>query len=83
MNVVITVDSRLWNLLSTWQKTCKLVNYLLCIGIGLSTFCLKKQNGNFLNFGAKGDLKYKKKGLKMIFYCQISQLAWDCQTCQC
>ena len=36
-------ESRLWNLLSTWQKTCRVVNCLLCFGVGLSAFCLKKK----------------------------------------
>ena len=36
-------ESRLWNLLSTWRKTCQVVNCLLCFGAGLSAFCLKKK----------------------------------------
>ena len=37
-------DSQLWNLLSTWRKTCQVVvNCLLCFGVGLSTLCLKNK----------------------------------------
>ena len=36
-------DSRLWNLLSTWQKTYQVVNYLMCFGVGLSAFYLQKK----------------------------------------
>ena len=36
-------ESRLWKLLSTWWKTCQVVNYLLCFGVGLSAFCLKEK----------------------------------------
>ena len=36
-------DSRLWNLLSTWQKTCEVVNCLMCFGAGMLDFCLKKK----------------------------------------
>ena len=32
----------LWNLLSTWRKTCQMVNCLLCFDIGSLTFSLKK-----------------------------------------
>ena len=31
------------NLLSTWRKTCHVVNCLLCFDVGLSAFCLKKR----------------------------------------
>ena len=37
-------NSQVWNLLSTWQKTCQVINYLLCFGVGLSPFCLDKKN---------------------------------------
>ena len=33
-------NSRLWNLLSAWRNTCKLVNCFLCFDIGLLAFCL-------------------------------------------
>ena len=35
-------NSRLWNLLSTWCKTCQVVNCPVCFGVGMSAFCLKK-----------------------------------------
>ena len=36
-------NSRLWNLLSTWQRTCQVVNCLMCFGVGMSAFCLKNK----------------------------------------
>ena len=36
-------DSWLWNLLSTWRKTCHVVNCLLCFDVGMSAFCLKQK----------------------------------------
>ena len=39
----LTVQFRLWNLLSTWHRTCQLANCLLCFDVGLSAFCLKKK----------------------------------------
>ena len=36
-------SSRVWNLLSTWHKTCHVVNCLMCFGAGMSAFCLKKK----------------------------------------
>ena len=35
-------DSWLWNLLSTWHKTCHVVNFPICFGGGLSDSCQKK-----------------------------------------
>ena len=32
-------DSRLWNLLFTWHKTCQVVNCLLCFGVDMLAFC--------------------------------------------
>ena len=32
------------NLLSTWQNTCQVVNYLMCFGVGMSAFCLNQKN---------------------------------------
>ena len=34
-------ESRMWNLLYTWQKTCQVVNCLLCFGVGMLAFCQK------------------------------------------
>ena len=34
----LVVRYRLWNFLSTWRKTCRVVNYLLCFGVGMSVF---------------------------------------------
>ena len=39
-------DSQLWNLLSTWHKTCKVVNCILCFDVGMLAFCLNKINYN-------------------------------------
>ena len=35
-------NSRLWYLY-TRQKTCQMVNWLLCFGVGMSAFCLQKK----------------------------------------
>ena len=35
-------NSWLWNLLSTWQKNCQVVNCSLCFGASMSTFCRSK-----------------------------------------
>ena len=36
-------NSQLWHLLSTWHKIGHVVKCLLCYGVGLSPFCLKKK----------------------------------------
>ena len=35
-------DSWLWNLLSTWHKTCQVLNHLMCFGASMSASCLKE-----------------------------------------
>ena len=38
-------NPRLQNLLSTWHKTCHMVNMcLMCFGVDMSAFCLKQQH---------------------------------------
>ena len=43
-------DSRLWNVLSTWHKTRRVVNCLMCFDIGLSTFYLNRE-GDLIGMG--------------------------------
>ena len=53
-------ESRLWKFLSTWRKTCQVINYLLCFGASLSAFCLKKTKQN----------KYPTNVCRFIFFPQ-------------
>ena len=43
---VCRFNSQLRNLLSTWQKTFRVVNCLMCFDVGLLAFCLKKKQAN-------------------------------------
>ena len=55
-------NSWLWKLLSTWHKTCQVVNDLMCFGAAMSAFCLKKKkkkkNNNNNNNFFQGTISY-------------------------
>ena len=64
-------ESRLWNLLSTWWKTCQVVNcLLLCFDVGPSTFCLQKKKR-----------KKRKILVNHLFWSQIVNYMWDLSGC--
>ena len=50
-------DSQSWNLLD--KKTCKVVNCPLCFGVGMSTFCLKKERRKKIQGWFHGDGIYE------------------------
>ena len=70
-------DSRLWNLLSAWHKTCQVVNCLLCFDIGMSAFYLKNKIKCFsIGFHLRKTCNLQFRFRRLGFYWVLRRILW-------